>query len=238
VPHITAIIPAAGKGTRMKASINKQFMLLNGKPVLAHTLDLFEKCHYVSDVIVICAPGEEEDCSRLVHQYEYIKVKKIVTGGQERQHSIARGLVQLSEECDLVAVHDGARPLLLPEELINVINGAFGHDGAVLAVPVKDTIKKVSEELIVVSTPDRSKLWVVQTPQVFKKKVIIDAYNQAFREGFIGTDDAVLAERCGYVLKIVKGSYGNIKITTPEDLEFAGFLLERGNNKSEGRYRI
>lgn len=211
----------------MKAGINKQFLTLQDIPVLAHTLSIFETNDMVKDVIVVAAADEEESCSDIVRNFKFAKVKRIVTGGKERQESVANGLAQVSEKCTVVAVHDGARPLLLSSYLTNLITAVEEVDGAILAVRVKDTIKEVGGNLTVAQTMDRGKLWAVQTPQVFKKDVIIKAYNQAFQEKFMGTDDASLVERCGYNVKVIEGSYENIKITTPEDLEFAELVLRR-----------
>jgi len=227
VPYVTAVIAAAGQGTRMKAGVNKQFLLLQGKPVLVHTLELFQQCDLITEVILVATPGEEDYCRKMVQEYGLTKVTRVVSGGRERQHSVAHGLAPLSSECEIVAVHDGARPLLLPSHLTKVIQAAGAHDGAILAVPVKDTIKEISGNGQVKSTLERAKLWAVQTPQVFKKGVITFAYDRAFQEGIKGTDDASLVEQCGFQVQVVEGSYENIKITTPEDLDFAELILRR-----------
>lgn len=231
--YITGVIAAAGQGSRMKAGVNKQFLKLFGKPVLIHTVELFEKCSLINDIVLITSPGEESYCQDLLNEYGLLKTTKIVTGGQERQYSVARGLEEVSDKCDIVAVHDGARPLLLCSYLIKIlqIQAASKGDGVILAVPVKDTIKESEDGKIIKSTLDRSKLWMAQTPQVFKKQVLMDAYQKAQEEGFIGTDDASLAERFGFKIEVVEGSYENIKITTPEDLDLAELILKR--RKSE-----
>lgn len=225
--YITAVIPAAGQGSRMKTGVNKQFLMLRDKPVLAHTLEIFEKCDLIKDVVLVASPGEEGDCRSLLEEYGISKVIRIVSGGRERFHSVARGLGQIPEPCDIVAVHDGARPLLLLSHLRDILQALVDHDGAVLAVPVKDTIKEIMDEKIVRKTLDRSTLWMIQTPQVFKKEVITYAYAKALKEGFGGTDDASLAEHYGFRIKVVEGSYENIKITTPDDLDLAELILKR-----------
>jgi len=227
VSYITAVIPAAGQGSRMRAGMNKQFLKLLGKPVLVHTLEIFEKCELINDVVLIASQGEEDYCRYLLQEYGLSKITRIVTGGQERQHSVAGGLAQVSNKCDIVAVHDGARPLLLLSHLIKTLEAVSHHDGAVLAVPVKDTIKESMNDKTVKCTLDRSRLWTVQTPQVFRKDVLIYAYEKAMKEGFNGTDDASLAEHFGFRIKVVEGSYENIKITTPEDLDLAELILKR-----------
>lgn len=225
--HVTAIIPAAGQGTRMGKGINKQFLLLRGKPVLVHTLEIFQQCDAVEELIVVAAAGEEEYCRELVNRFRFSKVIDVVMGGKERQDSVARGLARVSSKCSLVVVHDGARPLLLPVQLNEVISAGEETGAAVLAVPVKDTVKIVNEDLLVTKTLERKKIWAVQTPQVFRYEIIMDGFARAFDDCFYATDDAAIAERYGYPVKVVRGSYENIKITTPDDLELAELLLKR-----------
>lgn len=227
MPHITALIPAAGQGTRMGSTINKQLMLLGGKPLLIRTLEIFQHCDPVDNIVLVAAAGEEENLRQLSGKYRITKVTDVVTGGQERQDSVARGLEALPPETDLVAVHDGARPLLLFNNLLEVLGAAEKTGAAVLAMPVKDTLKVVNERGRVLETPDRSTLWAVQTPQVFRRDIIKAAYEKANGEGYTGTDDASLVERWGFPVQVVRGSYENIKITTPDDLELAELLLRR-----------
>lgn len=229
MPHVTALIAAAGQGTRMASDVNKQLLLLRGKPLLAETLNIFQQCPEVDQIILVAGVGEAEEFQRLTERCQLSKVKQIVIGGRQRQDSVAEGLKNLSPACDLVAVHDGARPLLTSAHLAAVIQAAAETGGAVLAVPVKDTLKLVGPTGLVESTPDRSTLWAVQTPQVFQKEILLKAYAQAARDGFYGTDDASLVERCGYPVQVVMGSYENIKITTPDDLALAELLLRRRN---------
>ncbi|MGI6684295.1 MAG: 2-C-methyl-D-erythritol 4-phosphate cytidylyltransferase [Bacillota bacterium] len=225
--YITAVIPAAGQGSRMKAGFNKQYIMLQGKPILVHTLEVFENCKLIKDVVVVASPGEEDYCRELLQEYGLTKITQVVTGGQERLQSVALGLAQVSKNCDIVAVHDGARPLLLLSQLNEVLSVVPANDGAVLAVPVKDTIKEIDDHHLVKSTLERTKLWAVQTPQVFKKDVITYVYTKAREEGITGTDDASLAEHYGFQIKVIPGSYENLKITTPEDLDLAELILKR-----------
>lgn len=225
--HVTAVIPAAGQGTRMGTVINKQFLPLQGKPVLAHTLDIFQRCPAIQNIVVVAAAKEVDNCRELVNRFGLSKVISIVPGGKERLNSVAKGLSQIPSECTLVVVHDGARPLLLPNHLMDVIRMAEETGAAVLTVPVKDTLKVVGKDLFVKETPDRAAIWAVQTPQAFKKEIIMDCYRRALDDKVTGTDDASLVERYGHQVKIVIGNYENIKITTPEDLELAELLLKR-----------
>ena len=214
----------------MGSKLNKQYLPLLGKPVLAHTLEVFQQHPLIDDIIVIATKDEVEFCKKeVVEAFDFNKVSQIVAGGQERQDSIYRGLQSLPEECDLVVVHDGARPLVTPQILTEAIKEAQLSKASVVAVPVKDTIKQVNREGFVEKTLNRAELVSVQTPQVFKKEIILKAYEEAFKKGIYGTDDASLVELWGIKVKVVMGSYENIKITTPEDIELALSLI-RGRN--------
>lgn len=221
-----AIIPAAGQGKRMGLGINKQFLMLEGRPVLAHTLQVFENEDEIAEIVVVAHSQEIAKTERLVADYGFTKVKKVVTGGAERQHSVYQGLLNISPFYRWVVVHDGARPLLSSELLRATLSVARQHGAAIAAVPVKDTIKKVVDQTVS-ETLDRAKLWAVQTPQAFAREVLKTAYDRAFQAGLIATDDAALVEKSGYQVQIVSGNYENIKITTPEDLEIAKIFLNR-----------
>ena len=221
-----AIIPAAGTGSRMQADINKQYLLLAGRPILAHTLALFA-AHPRIDRICIVVPAEEIDYCRaeIVERYSLGKVSAILAGGATRQESVANGLLSCgASPDDLVVIHDGARPLLLAAELDALLDAAAASGAATLGVPVKDTIKRVQDGIIV-ATPERSSLWQVQTPQAFRFALLLAAHNQARADHFAATDDAMLVERLQHPVAMVAGSYRNIKITTPEDLAIASALL-------------
>lgn len=225
--QVTAVIAAAGQGTRMGSAVNKQLLHLAGRPVLAVTLEVFQHCPEIQEIIVVASAEEISSYRRLVREYGLDKVSRLVLGGAQRQESVARGLAQLQPECDLVAVHDGARPLLLAADLARVLPAAATVGAALLGVPVKDTLKVVDGAGFVAATPDRSSLWAVQTPQVFRKSILLQAHARAAAEGFLGTDESALVERCGYPVQVVRGSYENIKITTPEDLILAEGILRR-----------
>jgi 2-C-methyl-D-erythritol 4-phosphate cytidylyltransferase len=221
-----AIIPAAGTGSRMQAGVNKQYLLLAGRPILAHTLALFA-AHPRIDQICIVVPAEEIDYCRaeIVERYGLTKVSAIVAGGPTRQDSVGNGLLGCGAAMDdLVVIHDGARPLLGAAELDALLAAAAVSGAATLGVPVKDTIKQVQDGVIV-ATPDRSSLWQVQTPQAFRFWLLLAAHSQARADNFAATDDAMLVERLDHAVLMVAGSYRNIKITTPEDLAIASAFL-------------
>ncbi|NPV26966.1 MAG: 2-C-methyl-D-erythritol 4-phosphate cytidylyltransferase [Firmicutes bacterium] len=225
---ITAIIAAAGQGKRMGVGRNKQYLSLIGQPILARTLAVFQSSPLIDDLVVVVARGEVDYCVReIVQKYRFFKVSRVIAGGKERQDSVFEGLRHLQDDCSLVVVHDGARPLLTPVILSRVIQQAELDGAAVAAVPVKDTIKVVDEDGLVVTTPGRKQLWAIQTPQVFRRDILQSAYEQAYRDGFWGTDDASLVERLGLPVRVVMSSYDNLKITTPDDLILAETIWQR-----------
>ncbi len=223
-----ALIPAAGMGKRMGASINKQYLQLEGLPIVARTISVFEASPDIDAIYLVIPEAEIPYCrEHVVEACGFRKVVRIVPGGKERQNSVMNGLRAMQphlSDNDVVVIHDGVRPLITPELLQKSIEVARTCDGALVAVPAKDTIKTVRDG-IVVNTPDRETLWQAQTPQSFRFGVIFKAHLAADDEKFIGTDDASLVERCGGAVRIVPGDYRNIKITTPEDLVLAGSFL-------------
>src|SRR5690554_4506987 len=224
--YIAAIIVAAGKGTRMNAQINKQYLFLHGKPILAHTLDAFENCELIDEIIVVVGEQEMEVCMRdIVHGYGYKKIKKLVVGGETRQQSMYNGLSEVSSECNIVITHDGARPLVTQDTIHRSIEKTIEYKATVIGVPVKETIKTIDSKGFVKNTPQRDLLWTIQTPQSFTYSLLLQAHKKALEEGFEGTDDAMLVENLGHPIKIIKGHYENIKITTPEDLFMAESIL-------------
>ena len=238
-PSITAIVLAAGSGTRMGSSVRKQYLDLGGIPLVVHSLSAFQESALISEIILVCARGEEDWCrDNLVRPYSLSKVRKIVPGGKERYHSVWEGLCAVSP-CDIIMIHDGARPFVTEEMLNRLASEAAAEGACVAAVPVKDTIKLADEEGYVAETPPRNRLWTVQTPQVFDYKIVYEAYRQlisleetCMAEGrpvpVAVTDDAMVVETFGgHRVKLVTGSYENIKITTPEDLPVAEALLRR-----------
>jgi len=223
-----AIILAAGQGKRMRTKVNKQYLYMLDKPVLAHTLQVFENHPCIDGVIVVAKADEIDFCFKeVVIPYKLTKVIKVVSGGKERQDSVYQGLQELPNECTLVVVHDGARPLVTHGIISKAINMAQDTGACIAAVPVKDTITRVNNKEIVLDTLPRDELWSAQTPQIFKKELLMEAYIKAKNDGVYGTDDAFLVERLGVEVRVVLGSYENIKITTPEDMEIGCSTLRR-----------
>lgn len=227
------IIVAAGRGTRMGTKESKQYLQLGDKPILVHTLELFQSMESVKEAVLVVGSDDVERCRNWVAQYGLTKVTAVVAGGKERQHSVYCGLQELST--DWVMVHDGVRPLVTANAVHACCMQAEHSGAAVLAVPVKDTIKQVNEAGVIVSTPDRRSLWAIQTPQAFRRVLLQEAHERAMAEQFVGTDDAMVVERMGASVTVAEGEYTNIKITTPEDLPWAEFLLAmRRADKAEG----
>lgn len=219
---VSVVIPAAGKGTRMGLRQNKQYMDILGKPILARTVQAFEECSLIDEIIIVSGKNEIAYCKEnIVGKYGFRKVREVIAGGATRQQSVYNGLRHVSGNCGIVLIHDGARPFINEDCIAACIKEAEENGAACAAVPLKDTIKRSDAEGFVEQTVNRSSLWSVQTPQSFRYGLIIEAHRKAEAEGFDGTDDAVLAERLGYKVKLVMCSYYNIKITTKEDLTIA-----------------
>lgn len=223
-----ALIPAAGMGKRMGASVNKQYLHLNSMPIVARTISVFEQCPLINAVYLVIPAEEIPYCrEHIVDAYGFSKVAAIIPGGKERQNSVLNGLRAMSsavEDNDIVLIHDGVRPLITGELIAECIRVARASAGALVAVPCKDTIKTVHEG-IVINTPPRETLWQAQTPQAFRFESIFNAHLSAEADGFSGTDDASLMERTGSCVRVIRGDYRNIKITTPEDLLLAEAFL-------------
>jgi len=217
------VIPAAGKGKRMKAGMNKQFIELRNEPVIVRTLKIFEQDDWCNGIILVINEAEREQFSELLERFSIRKVISMVSGGAERQHSVYNGL-QAVKDSEVVLIHDGARPFITIEKIHELVNAAGAGGAAVLAVPVKDTIKKVYDNYVD-ETVERSSLWAVQTPQAFRVSLVLEAHERALLEGYTGTDDASLVERIGKKVQVIEGDYRNIKLTTPDDLLFAEAIL-------------
>lgn len=226
--NVKVIVAAAGKGKRMEGGINKQYLALEKKPILLHTLMAFDKIKGIQEIVVVIGEGEEALFrSEILERYRFRHKILLTEGGKERQHSIYNGLMMLGPETDIVVIHDGARPLVDQKSILETIRTANRHGAAILAVPVKDTIKVVDHNGIITDTPVRSLVWAAQTPQTFRYDLIMRAYEKAMADDFLGTDDAMLVERLGESVKVVLGSYDNMKITTPHDLIAAEQVLRR-----------
>lgn len=230
----TAIVLAAGQGKRMGSDVAKQFLLLDGKPVLYYSLKNFEES-LVDDVILVTGDGMRDYCrENIIEKYGFQKVRAIVTGGKERYHSVAYGLRAVESGCDYVLIHDGARPFADPSIIERGVEAVQKYGACVVGMPVKDTIKISDENGFCESTPNRNRVWMIQTPQIFSYPLIHGAYEKLLQEekhllekGVAITDDAMVAELfTDQKVKFVEGSYQNIKLTTPEDLKVAEVFLK------------
>ena len=224
---VTAIVLAAGKGSRMHSEIQKQYMTLLDRPVITYALEAFEKSS-VDEIFLVVAQGEVEYAKKnILDKYEYKKVKKILTGGAERYHSVYKALNEISSE-GYVLIHDGARAFITPQLIEFCIEEVKKDKSCVMGMPVKDTIKIVDENRYAVSTPPRSTMWQIQTPQCFVTKEIREAYQKMMDAGDNSvTDDGMVMETYGVRgVRMIKGNYENIKITTPEDMLLGEAILK------------
>lgn len=230
-----AVVLAAGKGTRMKSDVPKQFMLLEGKPVIYYSLKVFQES-FVDEIVLVTDEADMEFCQRdIVEKYNLTKVKAIAFGGSERYYSVANGLEKVSVDVDYIFIHDGARPFVTKQILEDAYQNVCAYKACVAAMPVKDTIKIADENGFVVSTPRRDRVWQMQTPQVFESNLIRTAYHRLVKEaaeiikaGISITDDAMVVE---YLMeqqvKLFAASYENFKITTPEDMTIACEIIRK-----------
>lgn len=233
----TAIVLAAGQGKRMGTKVQKQFLDLCGKPVLWYSLQAFETSAWVDEMILVTGEDLIAYCQEeIVEKYGFRKVRAVVAGGAERYHSVYRGLQAISDvEQRIVFIHDGARPFLTEEMIERAYKETLEHGACVVGMPVKDTIKIADENGFIRETPKRSLVWQIQTPQVFDAELIVPAYRQVIEreqelldKGVQITDDAMVVETmCAHPVKLVQGSYENMKLTTPEDLKVAEAFLNK-----------
>jgi 2-C-methyl-D-erythritol 4-phosphate cytidylyltransferase len=222
--RIVAIVPSAGIGRRFGEKTTKTFVTLGGKPLLLWALETLNAAPEVKEVIPVIKEADMEYAIDLFEKHGIPKVKRIAPGGKERQDSVYHGLNLIDDEKCIVLVHDGARPLIEPSFISVAARAVKDCDGVVVGVPVKDTIKEASAGEVKL-TLDRNRLWAVQTPQLFPCETIKEAYSRAMKESFYSTDDSALVEKYGGRVRIVMGSYMNIKVTTPEDLRIAELFL-------------
>jgi len=221
---VAAIVVAAGNSTRMGQ--NKQFISLLGIPIIARSLLAFETCAKVRDIVVVTKEECIADIERICDEYNITKLTAIVEGGETRQESVENGIKATSLDISYYAIHDGARPLVSPDDISECIDAARINGSAALGVFVKDTIKRVNVEKCILETPNREFLMAVQTPQIFEAEIYKKALAKAKEEELSVTDDCGLVESAGYPVFIVEGSYENIKVTTPEDIAVATAILE------------
>lgn len=222
-PYVAAIIPAAGSGSRMGSTTPKQFLQFGGREIVAYTLDIFETCAAIDEVWLVVPAAHRAFCQQaIVARYGFRKVRDVVAGGVTRQESVWRGLQRVTATSELIMVHDGVRPFVPQDVLCATLGQAARHGAAITAVPVKDTLKRVSSDGDVETTVPREHLWRIQTPQAFRHTLLQDAFRHAWRHGVQATDEAGLVEALGHPVKIVPGVEHNVKVTTPDDL----FLCE------------
>lgn len=227
----SAIIVAAGTGKRMKTKVTKQFLEIQGRPVVAHAIDKFQKCDSIDEIIIVTSKMNLDYCRKeIVEKYQFTKVSKVIAGGIERQFSVYNGLQEVNEKTSIVLVHDGVRPFVKIKDIEKTIKEAVRKRACVLGVKARDTIKICNFENKIIRTPDRNRLWAIQTPQTFEYQLLYDAYEMAKRDDFIGTDDSMLVERMGVQVSVIEGSYDNIKITTIEDMIVAEAIANRNRS--------
>ena len=224
--NVAALIPAAGRAQRFGQAGGKIFADLGGQPLLARVLVVFDACPLITQIVPIAAPGQATAVEELCRAQEISKLAHVATGGDHRQDSVLAGLCSLEPAPDIVAIHDAARPLVSAALIERTVKACVECGAATSAVPVSDTIKEADEAGFVGATPDRSRLYATQTPQVFRYDLILEAHQRAQTNGLLVTDDAALVERLGHPVKIVEGERANIKITVPEDMAMARALLE------------
>jgi 2-C-methyl-D-erythritol 4-phosphate cytidylyltransferase len=225
--NATAIIAAAGEGRRLGANVGKVYLPIGGRAVLLRTLDQFFQIKTIKNIIIVIAKQDFERCQSLLSNDPRAGAQSWIlqTGGSSRQKSVARGLEKVPSECDVVIIHDGARPFVSPGLIDRVIKAVPARKAVVVGVPARDTIKVVSENRQILSTPPRDRLWEIQTPQGFERSLILEAHQAAQRNDQDATDDASLVERLGKAVYLIEGDRSNIKITLPEDLLFAEALI-------------
>ena len=229
-----AIIPAGGVGRRMGTEIPKQYLLLSGIPILAHTLKVFQGSPVIDEIVLIVPDADMTEVRQaIVEKYSLTKVGLILPGGAERQDSVRNGLQELGDEHEIIVIHDAVRPFVSENLICQAVAAAREFGAITVGVPVKDTVKKVTAEGWVKKTVVREGLWLTQTPQVFRRPIILDAYKKAAADGFYGTDDAGLVERMGIPVRMIPGENDNIKMTTSEDLLWGDRIIRSSIKKSE-----
>ena len=227
---LSAIIVAAGDSRRM--GFDKLFAAIAGKPVIAHTIRAFERASSVDEIIVVVRENRYEEIKAIVRDENFVKVQSIIPGGRQRQDSVRAGLDHLDSFARYVAVHDAARPLITPEQIERVFQRCADHGAATLAEPINDTLKRADADLIVTDSVDRHQLYAMQTPQIFERQLIEEAYRAVFAENFSVTDEVSAVERFGHQVVLVLNDDFNFKVTYPRDLPLADFILrERAKDR-------
>jgi 2-C-methyl-D-erythritol 4-phosphate cytidylyltransferase len=224
--RVVAVVPAAGKGLRMGGAVPKQFLSLGGEPIVVHSLRALQAAACIHDIILAVPSADLDYCRNdLVVRYGFSKVTKVVPGGKERQDSVRLGLEHVPEETEIVLVHDAVRPFVTVAMIEAVVAAARQHGGAIIALPMRDTVKQVGSDHLIQRTVDRQPLWLAQTPQAFRMDWLREAHRKAKVEGVSATDDAFLFEWMGHPVMVVEGSGENIKVTRPEDMVIGEAIL-------------
>ncbi|MDY6065806.1 MAG: 2-C-methyl-D-erythritol 4-phosphate cytidylyltransferase [Finegoldia sp.] len=225
--YISAIIAAAGSSHRMGTKIAKQFLKIKEKMIIEYTLDTFNSIDDIDEIVLVIRERDRDIVNELIERNSYKNIK-LVVGGDTRERSTYNGLKAVCDKTDIVICHDGARPFIKKEKILESINALGDYDGVVVAVKAKDTIKYVNSDMKIVNTPNRSNLYMAQTPQVFKYEAIKEAYKMVFDEKISVTDDSSLMEILGKDIRVIEGNYNNIKITTMEDLYLGEIIVNEG----------
>lgn len=225
------MIPAAGSGKRMGAGFNKLLLMLGEKPIFIHTLEAFQQDEACEAIFIAVKDEERDEFNALFTRYNISKVRKIVTGGSERQHSVL-ACIEAYDSNGIVLVHDAARPFIRRSVIHKLVSTATEHGAAIAGVQAKDTMK-FAPNGVVEETIDREKLWIIQTPQAFRYEVLRHAVQLAEQDSFLGTDESMLVERSGFTVRVVESTYDNVKMTTQEDLAFGEVLLQRRAQEGE-----
>lgn len=226
VSRAVAIVPAAGLGIRMGGAVRKQFRPLGGLPLLVHSLRVFESSPVIEAVVLAVPEADLGYCrTHIVDPHGFTKVTQIVAGGQERQDSVRRALAMVDERIGLVVIHDAVRPFVTEAMIRQVVEAARADGAAIIALPMRDTVKQVGGDRLIERTVDRKPLWLAQTPQAFRRDWLAEAHRKAQAEGVAATDDAYLLEWMGHPVRVVEGSGENIKVTRPEDLVIGEAIL-------------
>ncbi|UVT16875.1 MAG: 2-C-methyl-D-erythritol 4-phosphate cytidylyltransferase [Nitrospira sp.] len=228
-----ALVPAAGRGLRMGGPVPKQFLSLGGEPLILHSLRVLQASSAIDEIILAVPATEMDYClTQIVAQHHFTKVTKVVPGGKERQDSVRHALEEVHDDVAVVLVHDAVRPFLTERMVEEVVRKARAKGAAIIALPMKDTVKQVGMDHVIKRTLDRETLWLAQTPQAFRRDWLLAAHRKAHGEGVRATDDAYLMEWCGYPVSVVEGSGENIKVTRPEDMAIGEAILSSRRSDS------
>ena len=239
-PLVVALVPAAGRGLRMGGSVPKQFLSVGGEPLIVQSLRILQAAHVVDQIILAVPSADIEYCkNEIVSRHRFTKVTKVVAGGAERQDSVRYALAQVPSDTDIVLIHDAVRPFVTQRMIDEVVAAARKEGAAIIALPMRDTVKQVRTDGMIERTVDRTPLWLAQTPQAFRRDWIETAHRKAHTEGVRATDDAFLVEWLGYSVAVVEGSGENIKVTRPEDMVIGeAILASRMKRSGTGEKRV